>query len=124
MDATTRIAAGGNCLLGCWLIAAPFVFAVTGVARWNDILVGTAVALVAGYNYASVRSRRSASATGAGLVAILGCWLVVAPFTLGLEGPALWSDIVAGTVMTSFGGYNVYSLTAADRSPSVRSTAE
>ena len=126
MDATTRLAAGGNCLLGCWLIAATVVFAASGVARWNDVLVGTVVAIVAGYNYASVRSQRPASATGAGLVAILGCWLVVAPFALGLglEGPALWNDVVTGTVMASFGSYNAYAATAAGRDPSFRATAE
>ncbi|WP_222914476.1 SPW repeat protein [Natrinema sp. SYSU A 869] len=117
MDATPRLAASGNCLLGCWLITAPFVFAVAGIARWNDVLVGTAVAVVAGYNYASVRSRRPPSATGAGVVAVLGCWLVVAPFALGFEGPALWNDVVVGTVMASFGGYNAYTATAADRDP-------
>ncbi|MGQ3413925.1 SPW repeat domain-containing protein [Natrinema sp. LN54] len=124
MDATTRLAAGGNCLLGYWLITASFVFAASGIARWNDVLVGTAVAVVAGYNYANVRSRRPPSATGAGIVAILGCWLVIAPFALGLEGPALWNDVVAGTVIVSFGGYNAYTATAADRDPSVRATVE
>ncbi|SFC51532.1 SPW repeat-containing protein [Halobiforma haloterrestris] len=119
MDATTRLAASGNYLLGCWLITAAFVFAASGIARWNDVLVGTVVAIVAGYNYASVRSRRPASVTGAGLIAILGCWLVVAPFALGpgLEGPALWNDVVTGTVMAGFGGYNAYVAAAAERAP-------
>lgn len=79
MDAAARLAAAGNLLLGGWLIATPFVFAASGVARWNNVLVGIVVVLLASYNYTRVRSRRPAIAIGAGLVALLGCWLVVAP---------------------------------------------
>ena len=126
MDATTRLAAAGNVLLGGWLIAAPFVFDASGVTRWNDVLVGAVIALIAGYNYTRVRSGRPATAIGAGFVALLGCWLVVAPFVLGLglEGPALWTDVVVGTVVASFGSYNAYAATASGRNPSVRVPAE
>ncbi|AEH36196.1 SPW repeat domain-containing protein [Halopiger xanaduensis] len=126
MDATTRLAAAGNCLLGCWLIVAAAVLAPSGIARWNDVLVGAAVAVLAGYNYVDVRDRRSPSAVGACLVAVLGGWLVVAPFVLGLgrAQPALWNDVAVGTVIASFGGYNAYVAAAADRPPSVRTTAE
>ncbi|GAB3667022.1 SPW repeat domain-containing protein [Halopiger thermotolerans] len=125
MDATTRLTAAGNCLLGCWLIVAAVAASGPGIARWNDVLVGGAVAVLAGYNYAGVRGRRSPSAAGAALVAVLGGWLVVAPFAFGLgrAAPALWNDVAVGTVIASFGGYNAYAAAAAP-APSVRTTAE
>ncbi|MFC6766422.1 SPW repeat domain-containing protein [Natrinema soli] len=89
MDTTTKLTVAGNGVLGCWLIAAPFVLDTPVVGHWNDVIVGAAVILVAGYNYARAVRRRPVSATGAGLIAILGLWLVVAPFALGLEGVAL-----------------------------------
>ncbi|UHQ99271.1 SPW repeat protein (plasmid) [Natrinema zhouii] len=120
----TKLTAGGNGVLGCWLIAAPFVFGAPAVGRWNDVLVGTAIALVAGYNYARANRRRPVSANGAGFVTILGLWLVVAPFVLGLEGLSLWNDVICGTIMASFGSYNAYVASAAGRAPPFRVTAE
>jgi 7-keto-8-aminopelargonate synthetase-like enzyme len=61
------------------------------------------------------------SATGAGFVAALGLWLIVAPFVLGLEGAALWNDVVTGTLVASFGSYNAY---AAGSVPALRATAQ
>ncbi|ELZ17347.1 hypothetical protein C477_13990 [Haloterrigena salina JCM 13891] len=107
MAATTDLTAGGNGLLGCWLIVAPVVFQVPAIGRWNDVLVGATVVLLAGYNYVGA-GRRPASTTAAGIVAVLGCWLVVAPFALGLAGPALWSDVFSGTVIAGFGGHDAY----------------
>lgn len=125
MDVNTpsRVTAGGNRLLGCWLIVAPFVVGAPVVGRWNDVLVGTAITAVVGYDYVG-DDERPASAAGAGFVAILGCWLVVAPFALGLEGPALWNDVVSGTVVTAFGSYDAYVAAAAERDRSVRVTGE
>lgn len=42
--------AGLNTLLGLWMIAAPFVFGVSGLPLWNAVSVGILVALFAGYN--------------------------------------------------------------------------
>jgi hypothetical protein len=33
-----------NVLLGLWMIAAPFIFRYTGVALWNDVVVGLLIA--------------------------------------------------------------------------------
>lgn len=108
MGMITRITAGGNVVLGGWLIAVPFVFGATGVRRWNDVLVGLVVVLVAGYNYSRSVRRRPLSRTGAGLVTILGTWLVVEPFIFGFVGPELWHNVVWGTIVASFGSYNAY----------------
>lgn len=45
-----------NGLLGGWLLVAPFLFDVSGLPLWNDIIVGTGVASLATYNtYAAPR---------------------------------------------------------------------
>ncbi|WP_265109099.1 SPW repeat domain-containing protein [Halosolutus halophilus] len=124
MDATTRWTAVGNGAIGCWLLVAPIVFDAPAIGRWNDAIVGAVIVLVAGTNYARATRRRPASAIGSGLVAILGLWLVVAPFALGFEGVALWNDVVAGTVVASFAGYNAYVATLAGTESSLRMTAK
>ncbi|ELY63226.1 SPW repeat domain-containing protein [Natrinema versiforme] len=121
MDATTKVTIAGNSVLGYWLLVAPFVLGTSAAGRWNDIVVGAMVILVAGYNYTRAVSRRPISATGAGLVAVLGLWLVVAPFALGLKGVALWNDVVSGTLVASFGSYNAY---VAGSAPTLQATAQ
>lgn len=124
MNTITKLAAGGNSAFGCWLIAAPFVLNTSAVGRWHDVLVGTAIALVAGYNYVRAISRRPVNMLGAGFVAVLGCWLVVSPFVFDLEPVPLWNDVISGTIVASFGSYNAYVAAIADRSPPFRMTAE
>ncbi|MFC6763600.1 SPW repeat domain-containing protein [Natrinema soli] len=124
MDTITKLTTGGNSAFGCWLIVAPFVFNTPAVGRWNDVLVGTTIALVAGYNYTRAIRRRPVNMLGAGFVTVLGCWLIVAPFVFGLESSPIWNDIISGTIVASFGSYNTYVATIADRSPPFRMTAE
>ncbi|MFC4542542.1 hypothetical protein ACFO5R_11495 [Halosolutus amylolyticus] len=124
MDAITRAAAAGNVAIGCWLVVAPIVVDAPAIGWWNDAVVGTVVVLAAGTNYARAVRRRPASAIGSGLAAILGLWLVVAPFALGIKGVALWNDVVAGTLVASFAGYNAYVATLAATDPALRTTAE
>lgn len=124
MATVARFTAGGNVVLGCWLIAAPFVFGTPAISRWTDVLVGLTVALVAGYNYDRARRRRPLSAIGAVLVTVLGLWLIVEPFVFGLEGPHLWHDVVWGTIVAGLGSYSAYIATITGRTPSYQSAIE
>ncbi|WP_245742202.1 SPW repeat domain-containing protein [Natrinema salaciae] len=119
-----KLTAGGNGAIGCWLLVAPLVFDAPATGRWNDVLVGAAIAVGAGYNCARAARRRSMSVLSTGVVTLLGCWLVIAPFALGLEGPALWNDVVSGTVVAGIGSYNTYVAAAAHPGSSFRMTAE
>lgn len=38
-------------LVGLWVLASPFVYEATRTALWNDVVVGAAIVLLAGYNY-------------------------------------------------------------------------
>lgn len=116
MRTTTKRLAGLNGLLGLWLLAAPFVFdASTAAARWNDALVGTALALSAGYNYSRTTRELAPNTRLTTLNATLGLWLIVAPFAFGVDGASLWNDVVVGTLVTSFAGYNTYVGTSLER---------
>lgn len=44
----------------------------------------------------------------AGLNALLGLWLIVAPFVFQPGTAALWNDVVVGALIALFGGYNTY----------------
>jgi hypothetical protein len=83
-------ASGINVVLGIWLIISPFVlaFARNQTAKWNDIAVGIAVALVSlsGGNWWNV---------------VLGIWLIISPFVLGFANAPtiLWNNIVLGVLV-------------------------
>jgi hypothetical protein len=44
----------------------------------------------------------------AGTNALLGLWLVVAPFVLATSTAGLWNDVVLGLIIASVGTYNYY----------------
>ena len=51
-------------VLGGWLIVAPFVYGLSGIALWNNICVGVVVTSFAGYNvYAAPRIERSVTSS-------------------------------------------------------------
>src|SRR5690606_31165547 len=65
--------------LGVWLVLAPFLYANTNEAFWNDLLMGVLVGILAGARL----SRPGASTKAASwLIAVIGAWLVIAPFVL------------------------------------------
>jgi|ERR671922_2512295 hypothetical protein len=96
-----RWASGLNIAAGAWLILAPFVLMYSDVtgAVWNDVLVGIAVLAFAWY-----RTARPASGIGASWTnAVLGGWLVLAPFALAYSDvtAAISNDIVLGVIVLS-----------------------
>jgi hypothetical protein len=64
-------------------------------AYWNDIVIGSAIALVA-----VVRMVTPFRSAALGLINVaLGAWLIIAPFVLAYGGAALWNDVVVGVVV-------------------------
>lgn len=96
-------------LVGLWIAASPFIYETTEMAMWNNVLVGTAIAVIAGYNFYRMSDRRVASPGSASLVALLGLWTIAAPFIIEVQSEALgWSNVVAGAVVAIVAGYNAY----------------
>jgi len=112
----SKLLAGLASLIGAWVAVSPFVYGDLGggtqldAAGWNNVIIGATVFLVAGYNFYRMSKGLNASEAAAGLVTLLGLWLIVAPFAvfdMGTEG-LLWSTAASGLIAASIGAYNAY----------------
>lgn len=109
MTDTTSRTAGLNVLLGLWLVVAPFLLTTTTAGLWNDVLMGLGIATFAGYNYYRTTQGTEVSLGSSATVAIIGVWLIFAPFVLGgITGAALLNDVTVGVVVALTGTYNAY----------------
>lgn len=108
MNSPTKWTVAITAFFGFWLVLAPFVLGAPVIDQWNDVLVGSVILVTAGYNYSRERqgerlSRRVSSVNG-----LLGCWLLAAPFMLGVSSLLLWNDIIVGIGVVSLAMYNIY----------------
>lgn len=108
MTAPTRWITATNSVLGLWLIASSVILSAPAVNRWNDVVVGTAIVILAGSNHYYERTQTTVSQRAAGINAILGGWLLIAPFIYGSSGVLLWNDVAIGVLIMAFSGYNAY----------------
>jgi uncharacterized membrane protein len=115
MSTTTKWLAGTNAVLGLWLIAAPFVLGVTVAGLWNAVVVGSLIALASGYNWYLTTTDEEVNRLVAYSAAVLGFWVIAAPFVFGVGTAAMWNDVIVGAVVASFGGYNGYAGGKQDR---------
>lgn len=112
---TMKLLSGLVALIGIWIAASPFVFESTETALWNNVLVGAAIFLLAGYNYYRMSNAHLASVGVASLVALLGLWALASPFVLGMGSETLlWSTAISGLVVAALSGYNAYANQNAD----------
>ncbi|MEX1112628.1 MAG: SPW repeat protein [Candidatus Andersenbacteria bacterium] len=92
-----RTASGIDMVAGLWLIIAPFVlgYAATTAALWNDVIFGIAIVLLAGSREVGEGYRY---AWPSWLNAIIGVWLIIAPFAIGYSfiQEALWNSVIIG----------------------------
>ncbi len=105
-------------LIGLWVAISPFVYEVMESMLWNNVLVGAAIFLLAGYNYYRIVSSHPTSTGVMSLVALLGLWILVAPFalegTVAMEGldvasdGLVWSNVVSGVLTAIFAAYIAY----------------
>lgn len=93
---------------GLWLLSAPFILGAPVVDRWNDVLVGIGILVVAGYNYSREREQVILSRRAAAVNSLLGGWLLVAPFVIKVSGLLWWNDIIVGIGVVSLAMYNIY----------------
>ncbi len=97
---TVRWASGLNALAGIWVIIAPFVLGysvVTGVAKTNDVVVGFVVLVLAAIRFFGAYIQAWLS----WINALLGLWLIIAPFVLGYSPvqAAMVNDIIMGIII-------------------------
>ena len=105
MGQQVKVLSGINLVLGAWLIIAPFVLGFTNmVALWDSIIVGAIVLILAW-----IRVANPVSGSGVSWVnAVLGVWLIIAPFILGFSGMAgaTWDNIIVGAAVVIFGAWS------------------
>lgn len=115
-------------LLGIWMILEAVLVDLVAAQMWSDALVGMALLVIGVYNYSRRSDKQLGSIGAATLVAILGLWLIAAPFLLGLDGGfaetvndiGFWNDVVVGLIVFGLGAYSVYEIR--DRRRDVRRT--
>lgn len=101
-----RLASALSVLVGLWQASAPFVLGYSGLLRptVNDVLIGGIVAVLAASRYLGAYE----TAWPSWVSALLGGWLLVAPFALDYTtlGPASLNDLIVGTILIVLGFWN------------------
>ncbi len=104
----TSIVSGIVSVIGAWIALSVLVYPVPQAALWNNVVVGAAVFLAAGYNYYRLSNDVPLSVGVASLVTLLGIWLIVAAAILAMAGGLFWSTAVSGLLIAVLAGYNAY----------------
>ncbi len=103
MDRQVRVASGLSVLFGLWLIVSPFLvgyYRLSNTAMWDAIIVGVIVVILSAIRYFNPMSSTALSWIGA----LLGLWLIVSLFVLGIATFAgvLWDFIIVGIAFIIF----------------------
>lgn len=105
-------------VIGLWLAVSPLLYEQASAMVWNNLLIGGAIFLLAGYNYYRIVTAHPTSTGVMSLVALLALWTVVSQFAIegqfaidGLEAAAtglIWSNIVSGLIAAALSAYVAY----------------
>lgn len=96
-------------LIGLWIFASPFLFETSNFSFWNNLVVGAAIFLIAGFTFYQLSNGMYASVGVLSLVVLLGLWTIVAPFVVDFDTGALeLSNIAAGFAVAILAGYEAY----------------
>ncbi|WP_247003143.1 SPW repeat domain-containing protein [Halosolutus gelatinilyticus] len=102
-------------LIGLYVVASPFILESTEAAIWNDSLVGTAIFLLAGYNFVRLSRDRLASVGVASLSVLLGLWLLISPAVIEMGSNELATGTaISGLLIAALSAYNAYANSKAD----------
>lgn len=102
-------------LIGLYIAGSPFIFEATEVALWNDLIVGGAIFLLAGYNNYRMMQNRLASVGAAALVVLLGLWAIATPYVIEMGSNELVTGtMVSGVIVVALSAYNTYANSKAD----------
>lgn len=117
MTAPTKWITILTAILGIWLFSSPVWTGSPLLDRWNDFVTGEMIATLSGYNYARDHIGNGPSKGVSASLALVGGWLLFAPFVIGVDGPLLWNDIAVGVLVTAFAIYNFYIASLIDPAP-------
>jgi SPW repeat len=98
-----RAASAVEVLVGVWLACSPWLVGSGGssVLRWNDVVIGAVLAVLAAPRFVRPTLRRAPSVSFG-----LGAWTIVAAFVLSFQNGAtgtapLWNAIACGAALTT-----------------------
>lgn len=87
---------GLNVLAGIWLIIAPWVLGYSSRdPRWNDVVFGAIVGIVALIRISGAYREEWLS----WLNALIAVWIFIAAFTIDHTATASWNDIILGVLV-------------------------
>jgi len=103
-------------LVGLWMLIQSLLFEMITAQLWNDVVIGLLLLAVGGYNYYRQTNGHYGSVGAASVAALIGLWLILAPFVFGQGGDltavpdstAFWNDIVIGLLTFALGAYSAY----------------
>ena len=103
-------------LLGLWLIVQAVALDLAASQLWNDVAAGILLLAIGAYNYSRRSDERLASTAAAMIAALVGLWLIAAPFVLGTgsglvettNDAAFWNDILLGLLALGLGALSAY----------------
>jgi SPW repeat len=85
-----------NVIAGIWLIIAPWVLGyVAGDPKWNDVVFGAIVGVLALLRTSGIYATAWASAVNL----VIGAWLFASAFWLDKSNTAGWNDIILGVIV-------------------------
>ena len=102
------LVSGIAAIFGAWAALSVLIYDVGETTLWNNVLVGAVVFLAAGYNFYRMQNDIPLSLGVAGLVTLLGIWLIVAAAVFGMTGGMFWSTAISGLLIAVLAGYNTY----------------
>jgi hypothetical protein len=106
---TLKWVSGVVSLIGLWIAVSPFVYGAGGAPLWNNLVVGGAIFLLAGYGFYRMQQGYRPDVGSTSLTALLGLWAVAAPFLLAyLSEGLVWSTVASGVAVAVLAGYNAY----------------
>lgn len=126
-----RWLSAGIGLLGLWMIVQAVWLDLAASQLWNDVLVGAALLSIGAYNTYRRSKAEFGSAGLATFAAIVGLWLIVAPFLLGPGDGLLaatneigaWIDVAVGVLAVGLGLYSAATIRDRRREADARPTA-
>lgn len=107
MSETHRWIGRFSALVGAWVFVSAFAFDMVGAHFWNDLVVGAAIFVFAGYSTIQAGTSETGAAWASGLAGLLGLWMIATPFVYGAAA-SMWSSVVSGIVVAVLSGYNAY----------------
>ena len=104
-------------LVGVWELVSPFISGMTAKTASIERIGATGLVLIICGSLAIMASQMKTIKYTGGVSAVLGLWLIIAPFALGYAEEALpmWNDVLAGMMTLTSGTWMVNALDADKR---------